>query len=370
MRTQYPEIDEAVAQEFAEFPSIDKSFVDEILQWGNFAERIAIFEIQNNLVSCLNWGTLKLPAYKVSGYMSMFQGIAYRYRLPNLRFALNLKDEARVVPLDKEGISIPTGSDYINWVREKEAEQEHHILSHPSVFSPMPHPISHRRIPIFSVSKIRGIHSDILVPALGVYNSAIAPKRDKINWHEKKPIVYWRGATTGGYLKQDNWFHFPRIRLVKAAKFQNSTDIGLSNIVQFESGQKEVIFDAIQRAGLVKGYDPFDKNFEYKYLYDIEGNTYSSRLKHFLRSDSVVFKPNVVWEEFYYQWLKAGVHYIQMSSNFSDLDITVEWAEENQDTVINVSQNATEFANRYLALDFLETYVQALLWKYYSLCVS
>ena len=71
---------------------------------------------------------------------------------------------------------------------------------------------------------------------------------------------------------------------------------------------------------------------KYKYLIDLPGHTYSTKLYSFLHMRRVIFRVEGVnrEHEFYWEkWLEPWVHYIPVSPDFSDLVVKYREIEEN-----------------------------------------
>jgi hypothetical protein len=280
-RNIQPEIDALVERELTDFPTIDSGDIHRLLQLTRQMPcHLLIFKLARTAVTCLNADTTSASSI-VADYLGFFRQLAVRYGLPEVLIAINMLDEARVLPINNGQLfTIPRDSVYATLVRFHGVRLD--ALLHPAIFSPFPYPIFLQRVPIFSVSKIRNLHGDILFPWLG--SLSFQPgATDQVSWRKKKPILYWRGFATGGLLRLDNWSMFPRVRLAAAAKQQGSPmlDIGISAVIQSDPLEQGAITAAIQSAGLYKSYDPFEKNFEHRYLYDIEGNSFSARLSSF-----------------------------------------------------------------------------------------
>ena len=107
--------------------------------------------------------------------------------------------------------------------------------------------------------------------------------------------------------------------------------MGISAVIQAEGDSQDALRAAMVAEELCAACDPFGRNFEHRYLYDIEGNSFSSRLSQFLASGSVVCKAAPLWEEHYSHWLRPWEHYIPMDPGFTDLDAAVERAESRPD---------------------------------------
>ena len=62
-----------------------------------------------------------------------------------------------------------------------------------------------------------------------------------------------------------------------------------------------------------------------------------------LLCNSVVFKVNSHWEQWYYPDLKEWVHYIPVKGDLSDLKEKFEWALSHDAECQEISKNATKF---------------------------
>ena len=285
-----------------------------------------------------------------------------------MRFALNLLDEARVLVVPGRGMrSVPSGDGYLELLAAHGGRPD--AARHPAIFSPMPHALFHQQVPIFSVSRIPGLHQDILLPTLNAFQYALNPSRGAVAWRARAPRLYWRGSTTGGVLTHDTWRRFPRVQLVAAARATRHCDMGISAVIQAEGDSQDALRAAMVAEGLCASYNPFGRNFEHRYLYDIEGNSFSSRLPQFLSSGSVVCKAAPLWEEHYYHWLRPWEHYIPMDPGFADLDDAVERAESRPDATQAIAGRASAFCDQYLSFDALAAVTASVLWRYRALQV-
>jgi hypothetical protein len=159
------------------------------------------------------------------------------------------------------------------------------------------------------------------------------------------------------------------VQLVAAAKRARYCDMGISAVAHVAGETAAAIREALIAADLLTPPEPFARIFAYRYLYDIEGNSYSSRLPQLLASNSVVCKAEPLWVEYYYFWLRPWEHYLPMDADFLDLDAKVEFAESHPRAMRAMAERATTFTQRYLSFDFLAALVAALLWRYRALYV-
>jgi len=74
------------------------------------------------------------------------------------------------------------------------------LFNHPNVFA-----VSHDLLPVFSPSKLSSFH-DIPYPSPYYYAEKTVYDQDSaVEWDDKKPKLYWRGATSGGYSQGGSW---------------------------------------------------------------------------------------------------------------------------------------------------------------------
>ena len=79
----------------------------------------------------------------------------------------------------------------------------------------------------------------------------------------------------------------------------------------------------------------------FKYILDIDGaaSTWDATAWK-LNSGSVIFKPKSSWSQWFYDKYKAGVHYIELEEDFSDLREKYIWCEANPSKCKTIIQNA------------------------------
>ncbi|EIW79444.1 glycosyltransferase family 90 protein [Coniophora puteana RWD-64-598 SS2] len=213
--------------------------------------------------------------------------------------------------------------------------------------------------PIFSPAKARGF-ADIRIPShyyLGGssrYTYAFDEKHIKegeidpmeVPWEDKEEVIFWRGATTGGGSTPGGFSpYYQRHRLVRM-----SGDDPLKNLTILHPDASEpsvyaattlpraevnkdimdVAFTSATGAGYPGGEKalkeahrfadavPLGKHWSYKYLIDVDGQSYSGRFMSFLASDSAVLK-STVYKEYFSDWIQPWVHYVPVSSSYAEL---------------------------------------------------
>jgi hypothetical protein len=187
--------------------------------------------------------------------------------------------------------------------------------------------------------------SDILYPSThyGLKSSLYKQSEDRA-WDRKKNAVYWTGSSTGGHWSQNTWRHGHRQRLATLAlhkdernftylrrssdagvgvqpyttnAFHNSLfDIALTKIVGCDD---EVVCDEQRRFfNIPRPIDSESRPFRYRFVLDIDGNSYSGRFYRFLASHSVPLKVSI-FREWHDERLVPWLHYIAVSQSMNEL---------------------------------------------------
>ncbi|KAJ7583088.1 glycosyl transferase family 90-domain-containing protein [Mycena floridula] len=206
--------------------------------------------------------------------------------------------------------------------------------------------------PILSMTRITPCFSDILVPSEYYYSDAWwSPKYafpNNVHWSNKKPQIYWRGRGTGGHINGSDFHMFPRFRAADIAK--NHTDIMDIRItgLNHEHCGELCDGDAIKKEYDIKdASEPRENVYGYKFVLDVDGNSFSSRYLGLLRSGSLVFK-STIFSEFFDLWLKPYVHYIPVLPDLSDLEEKVRWAIRNDDAARRIQETGRVFAQEVM----------------------
>ncbi|KAJ4490091.1 hypothetical protein J3R30DRAFT_30636 [Lentinula aciculospora] len=213
----------------------------------------------------------------------------------------------------------------------------------------------------------------IIDPAYDGHNNTSNPPRNRKTGKEsKRNKIFWRGATTGGgnsppgfaalyqrhrAVRMAGWdiegdvevwvpYSNPIANIsahhhLSSAKFrtlQNHTKVvdapliahkiplatlnmalmdvafvKASNAKQYPGGLKKLTEDHRFSSGVLLG-----NHWQYKYLLDLDGMSYSGRFMSFLASDSVPIK-STVYEEFFSEWIEPWVHYIPLSASYEEI---------------------------------------------------
>ena len=211
-------------------------------------------------------------------------------------------------------------------------------------------------IPVLAQTKLSKCFSDILIPSHYHYPFDPSMKITK-SWEERLPKLYWRGSATGGHAAKDNWINFHRQRLIQM--YKNNTELFDIGIVAYPQCEEEACEAQKQRLGETPR-DPPHAHEAYKYILDIDGNTFSGRFPRLLVSGGLVFKMTI-FTEYFSKWLQPYVHYIPVSPDLSDLESKIKWAIDHDEKAKEIAENGRRFALTRLSNEQMECYTELLL---------
>jgi len=267
--------------------------------------------------------------------------------------------------------------------------------------------------PLFGGSKL-SVNNEILLPAPMYWNEEerfMGAEGAAIPWEEKKDGVIWRGVATGGRNRETNWKAFQRHRFVamnngtklnlaqtwkqQPANFDlPSSAYGLKALEENKMGEwvkewADVAFvDLACSPDGDKGPAPaircnytdpeFDvlpgmkmaEQFKFKYLPDIDGNSFSGRYLGFLRSTSLPIK-STVWREWHDSRLTAWKHFVPMDNRYTEwwgiMEYFLGYGKETKghDEVAEaIAMQGREWADKALRKEDMQVYVLRLLLEY------
>ncbi|KAF7332489.1 CAP10 domain-containing protein [Mycena kentingensis (nom. inval.)] len=211
--------------------------------------------------------------------------------------------------------------------------------------------------PVLSQSKIYPCFADILFPSAFHYTSSYwHPKYafpDNVAWADKKPVLYWRGQSTGGWISGNNYHSFPRFKLLDIAREPANAplmDVAISafyeHFCQLDGCDAGKIKAEYGIPASPQGA-PREDGYGYKYVLDVDGNAFSGRYLGLLTSGSLVFK-STLFTEYFDGWLRPFEHYLPVRPDLSDLVERIEWARANDDEARRIQKAGKEFVERVI----------------------
>ncbi|KAJ7758516.1 glycosyl transferase family 90-domain-containing protein [Mycena maculata] len=331
-------------------------------------------------------GQLQLPRYRGTWFYNELPRTLRRfaYFLPDLELFLNGRDEPRVVfnfrepgalnavsklkdpnpfhisprPTDiffksQSGCNLSSNAD--GFVSDESADIPFLLSSSSSDFTT-------DLWPLLSMTKLSPCFSDILFPGDYYYRVSrwsLKLRANDIAWSDKKPQLYWRGTSNGGHIIGDNYRFFPRFRLIDIAR--NHSDLIDAKMTRFAEGHCTAECD---RKGIIKKYNitgprsPKEDVYHYKYLLDVDGNTFSGRFLSLLRSGSLVFK------EYFNDWIRPYEHYIPVKPDLSNLVEKIDWALAHEEEAHRIQETGKLFAEHVMTDAQNDCYFAAVLLEW------
>ena len=195
------------------------------------------------------------------------------------------------------------------------------------------------------------IPDSVFVPSHG-YRAA---KADIIHcalpWHMRKPVAFWRGATTGRpSVPQQGWRSLPRVRLCEiSAENPDVLDAGITSVIQIGDTDAE---RAICELGLRRPFVPINSFNDFKYQIDIDGNTNSwPGLFQKLIGGGTVLKvgSNYDYKQWYYDRLIPWTNYVPVDPDMNDLVEKIDWLRDRDEYARLIGLRGRELA---LSIDY------------------
>lgn len=161
-----------------------------------------------------------------------------------------------------------------------------------------------------------------------------------IPWEEKKPIVFWRGGTSG--------MPFVREQFVSRAKGNPHCDIRFVD----HYGSRDV--DSSLFASPV-GFETFVRH---KYIVVIDGAVISSSHQWVFGSGSVpIFVTHPLNQFWFSSHLKPWVNYVPVSYSLTEFEATIRWLIEHDAEARQIAQNALQLAQTIFTPSYQQDYL-------------
>lgn len=310
-----------------------------------------------------------------------------------------------------------------NWTAAKDiCSQPHLQSSHGTFIEPISKSTTSMLFPLFGGSKL-SINNEILIPPAMYWSKNefyTGGDHHGKDWSAKKDAIMWRGKASGGRNKPETWTRFQRHRFVALA---NGTAVSMaeesgsapsfelpdSKLYPLEASQTEGIGKWLNKISDVAFYDlgcfpfpsppaspfscpytePYFKivkqlamkyQYAYKFLPDIDGNSFSGRYWAFLRSTSLPLK-STIYNEWHDSRLVPWLHFVPMDNTFVDFYGIINYfmggkqcgtegrqekdcADGHDSEAEKIALSGREWADKVLRREDMQIYVYRLLLEY------
>jgi hypothetical protein len=268
---------------------------------------------------------------------------------------------------------------------------------------------SHDLLPMFAGCKLPQ-NNEILIPGamyLTKWDFYSGGETHGGEWRGKKDGMVWRGTGSGGRNKEDNWSHFQRHRFVQmmngtvlsmlergdnsaAATFdmppRHPYDVpaqAAGRLGEWVSGWSNVGFNDLEcfpqkqdengkrlrGCGYTEPFFrvaetvPMKEQYDYKFLPDVDGNSYSARWRGFLRSTSVPLK-GTIYAEWHDDRFIPWVHFVPFDSSFMDMYGLMDYFLSHDAEAETIAAESREWAESVFRDEDMWLYVWRLLLEY------
>lgn len=148
---------------------------------------------------------------------------------------------------------------------------------------------------------------------------------DKMQYKDKYDLAVWRGA--GGkkhrHIVIEQYYNHPMCNIGRTKPIEGSP--------------------------LEKGIMTIEEQLKYKFILAIEGNDVATNLKWAMSSNSLVIMSKPKYETWFMEGrLKAGVHYVEVKDDYSDLIEKMEYYIDNPNEAESIIANAHLWVEQFL----------------------
>jgi len=287
---------------------------------------------------------------------------------------------------------------------------------------------STKLFPFFSGSKLP-TNNELLIPAPMYFSGQARYTGGSTRggaWEGKKDALVWRGAASGGRNQKDNWWHYQRHRFVQmlngtAVALVGKGDAGAGPTFNLQAVSKYNLSITQpsssssssnhhqQRQGGAQGLgqwvnewsdvgfnrldcdperkdwlfrlrpdcpytDPFyaladskpmAEQYDYKFLPDVDGNSYSARWRPFLQSTSCPLKATV-YAEWHDDRLVPWLHFVPLDNSFMDVYAVMDYflLHGHDDQARRIAEEGREWAAKAMRDEDMMLYTWRLLLEY------
>ncbi|EGQ9571594.1 lipopolysaccharide A protein [Vibrio alginolyticus] len=147
---------------------------------------------------------------------------------------------------------------------------------------------------------------------------------DPVRYQDKKDMVAWRGVG----------FQPHRKKVIHAFYNHPQCNIGQTRPVEGKPWEK--------------GFMSIEEQLQYKFLLCIEGNDVATNLKWAMSSNSLVIMSKPKYETWFMEGkLEAGVHYVEVKDDYSDLPEKMDYYLANEQEALAIIENAHQWVEQF-----------------------
>ena len=232
----------------------------------------------------------------------------------------------------------------------------------------------------FAFSPSRGKNNFAVIDPIMIRTNFYQAKMEslkvkKVEYKNKEDLCYWRGALTGITSLKINEIKNKDLYIKKILDpntlgrmklcFLNNKIKGC-NFKLTRAGQwlwSSEIIERLKEINFYSDEEPFEWNYKFKYLIDIDGNSNSwPGLFMKLCSGSCILKVDSEYNfyQWFYKFLKPWVHFVPIKSDLSDLEEKLIYLRSNDDIGKKIALNSEEFFSNKSYFDWEDLSIESL----------
>ncbi|KAF7554816.1 hypothetical protein G7046_g6715 [Stylonectria norvegica] len=294
-----------------------------------------------------------------------------------------------------------------NWTAAMDPCLQPHLrYLHGTFVEPLSQSTAQELIPMFGGSKLP-MNNEILIPG-AMYlteNEFYSGGEDHgPAWPLKKDGIVWRGDANGGRSKPSQWQHFQRHRLIEmlngtvvsniehngteaqtfrlpSADLYRSTRRTFKQLGDWLTGFSNCGFvHLLCSPGECAHLDPYyselepmpmSEQYQFKFLPDADGNSFSARFRGFMRSTSTPLKATV-YAEWHDDRLIPWLHFVPLDNTFQDLYSVLEYFSDaggpGDAAARYIAERGQEWSEKVLRRADMRLYTWRLLLEWARVC--
>ncbi|KAI0404535.1 glycosyltransferase family 90 protein [Xylaria palmicola] len=303
-----------------------------------------------------------------------------------------------------------------NYTASLDPCQQPHLRGlHGTFIEPLTTSTSKELVPLFGGCKL-ATNNDILIPgAMYLTDDPMYSGGDSHGppWARKRTGAVWRGVASGGRNKRENWRHFQRHRLVEmlnstavsraeAAKTRRAETFEMPPLDRYDgsgsggfarrlregrigrwltgfanAGFTELLcFPADSGCAYVAPHlskvpgIPMQEQYAYKFMPDVDGNSFSARFRGFLLSTSLPIKASI-YAEWHDDRLVPWLHFAPMDNTFQDLYAILDYFSRDargDKAARFIAEEGRAWSSKVLRREDMLLYVWRLLLEFARVC--
>jgi len=171
--------------------------------------------------------------------------------------------------------------------------------------------------------------------------------REDVEWADRHDLMYWRGSLTGRSKTIPGILNLPRVELCLLSRFKPhilDARIARGGWEQYLPDFPE-IGAVLEGLGVVGDKEPESRNFHFKYLIDVDGNS-NAWASYYVKliCGGVVVKLDSPYRQWYYHKTEPFQSFVPIKSITHDLGDVYNWLLENDMEASNIASMGRNLA--------------------------